>query len=305
MATTVVRPAAPASPSSAALFDFLYLVVPGVIWGASFLFIAEGLTAIGPAGVTFVRILVGFAALSLVPAARRAVPRSDWGGIGWLGLLWFALPLSAFPFAQQHVSSALAGMLNGAVPIATAIVAALLARRAPARGVAVGLAVGLAGAVLVALPSGGQGGSSLRGVLLILAALVSYGIALNVARPLQQHSGALPVVWRALAVALVLTAPLGLPDVMDARWRPAPLLALLALGALGTCVAQVMVATAAGRLGPTKASVSTFLIPPVALVLGVAVRGEHVALVSVVGGAVCVLGAWLVRRAQSRPAVAR
>jgi drug/metabolite transporter (DMT)-like permease len=77
-------------------------------------------------------------------------------------------------------------------------------------------------------------------------------------------------------------------------------LALLALGAGGTCLAQVMVATAAGRLGPTKASASTLLIPPVALVLGVAVRGEQVALVSVLGGAVCVLGAWLVRRAQTR-----
>jgi drug/metabolite transporter (DMT)-like permease len=300
MATTVVRPAAPEAPSSAALFDFLYLVVPGVVWGASFLFIAEGLTAVGPAGVTFVRILVGFAALSFVPAARRAVPRADWGGIGWLGLFWFALPLTAFPFAQQHVSSALAGMLNGAVPIATAIVAALVARRAPSRGVAAGLAVGLVGAVLVALPHAGRGGSSLRGVLLILAALVSYGVALNIARPLQQHSGALPVVWRALGVALVLTAPLGLPDVVGAHWRPLPLLALLALGAGGTALAQVMVATAAGRMGPTKASVSTFLIPPVALLLGVAVRGEQVALLSVAGGAVCVLGAWLVRRAQAQ-----
>lgn len=305
MSSTVVRPAAPAAPSSEALVDFLYLVVPGVIWGASFLFIAEGLTAVGPAGVTFVRILVGFAALAFVPAARRPVPRGDWGGIAWLGLLWFALPLSMFPFAQQHVSSALAGMLNGAVPISTAIVAALLARRAPSRGVVVGLAVGLAGAAFVALPSWGQGGSSLRGVLLILAALVSYGVALNVARPLQQRHGALPVVWGGLGVALVLTAPLGLPDLVNAHWRPLPLLALLALGAGGTCVAQVMVATTAGRLGPTKASVSTFLIPPVALVLGVAVRGEHVAVLSIVGGAVCVLGAWLVRRAQTQPSGAR
>ena len=60
----------------------------------------------------------------------------------------------------------------------------------------------------------GQGRSTALGVLLILAALVSYGFALNVARPVQQRQGALPVIWRAQAVALVLTAPLGLPELL-------------------------------------------------------------------------------------------
>jgi drug/metabolite transporter (DMT)-like permease len=135
-------------------------------------------------------------------------------------------------------------------------------------------------------------------VLLILAALVSYGFALNVARPVQQRNGALPVIWRAQAVALVLTAPLGLPEVLNAHWSLAPLLSLLALGALGTGVAYVLTVMAAGRVGATKASATAFLIPPVALLLGVLVRGEHVATLSVLGGAVCLAGAWLMRRAQ-------
>ena len=59
--------------------DWLLLLVPGVIWGASFFFIAEGLRAIGPAGVTFVRILIGFATLAVSPAARRPAARSEWG----------------------------------------------------------------------------------------------------------------------------------------------------------------------------------------------------------------------------------
>jgi len=297
----LARPAWPVATSVRGGFevgDGLLLVVPGVIWGASFLFIAEGLRAIGPMGVTFVRILVGFLTLSLVPAARAGMSRDAWPGVALLGVLWLAFPLSLFPFAEQHVSSALTGMLNGANPLFTALVASGLARRAPSRAVSVGLAVGLSGAVLVGWPTIHEGRSSLLGVGLILAALVSYGFALNLARPLQQRHGALPVIWRAQAVALVLTAPLGVPDLLAARWTPGPLASLLALGAFGTGVAYVVLAVAAGRVGATRASATTFLIPPVALVLGVVVRGERVALVSIVGGAVCVAGAWLIRRAQ-------
>ena len=209
-----------------------------------------------------------------------------------------AFPLSMFPYAERHVSSALTGMLNGAVPLFIAIVAAGIARQWPTRSISLGLAVGLAGGMLMGLPAIGQGRSTVIGVLLILAALVSYGFALNIARPVQLRNGALPVIWRAQAMALVLTAPLGLPEMLRAHWSRGALLSLLALGALGTGVAYVLTVMAAGRVGATKASATAFLIPPVALLLGVLVRGEHVAPLSVVGGGVCLVGAWLMRRAQ-------
>ena len=286
------------SASRGGAADWVLLVVPGVIWGASFLFIAEGMRAIGPSGVAFVRILVGFATLSLFRAARRPVMRSDWAGVVWLGVLWLAFPLSMFPFAEQHVSSALTGMLNGANPLFTAIVAAAIVRRVPSRRVLAGLAVGMAGAILMALPTLGEGHSSAAGVGMILAALVSYGFALNIASPLQQRNGALPVIWRAQIVALILTAPLGVPDLFAGHWMPGPMVALLALGALGTGLAHVVMSVAAGKLGATRASGTTFLIPAVALVLGVVVRNEKVALLSVLGSVVCVGGAWIMRRAR-------
>jgi len=124
---------------------WLLLVIPGLIWGASFLFIAEGLRAIGPNGVAFVRIAVGFLTLSLFPAARTPVARADWSRVAWLGLLWFSFPLVMFPLAEQRVSSALTGMLNGANPLFATIVASYIARRAPSGGVIGGLAVGLTG----------------------------------------------------------------------------------------------------------------------------------------------------------------
>jgi drug/metabolite transporter (DMT)-like permease len=282
------------------LLDWTLLLVPGLVWGASFFFIAEGLEALAPDGVTFLRLLIGFVTLSLVPGARGPVERRDWVGIVWLGVLWYAFPMSMFPHAQLHVSSALAGMMNGVAPLVSVITASFLARRFPARGVMLGLAVGFAGAVLMGLPGIRAGGSEAGGILLIAVAMASYGIALTVARPLQQRSGALPTVWRALAVAVVLTAPLGAPALLHAHWSLRSVLSLLALGALGTALANVAMAVAAGRLGVARASATTFLIPVVALLLGVLVRGERVATMSLIGAIPCLAGAWLIRRASLR-----
>jgi drug/metabolite transporter (DMT)-like permease len=276
--------------------DLALLVVPGVIWGASFLFIAEGLEAVAPNGVTFTRIAIGFLTLSLFPSARQPVARADWAGTAALGVLWFAFPLSMFPFAEQHVSSALTGMLNGATPLFVAVVASVLAHRLPERGIMAGLVIGFGGAVVMAVPALG-GSSSAFGIALIVAALVSYGLALNLARPLQQRNGAIPVVWRALGVAVILTAPLGLPAVVNGQWSLRPALAMLALGAGGTAIAMVLTLIAAGRVGATKASATAFLIPVVALILGVVIRHESVTVLSLIGAAICLLGAAIIRDA--------
>src|SRR5882724_12990854 len=86
--------------------DWLLVATPGIIWGASFLFIAEGLRATAPNGVSFIRILIGFLTLSLFPAARKRIDKSAWPWVLALSILWFAFPLSMFPFAEQRVSSA-------------------------------------------------------------------------------------------------------------------------------------------------------------------------------------------------------
>src|SRR5215468_11144783 len=102
-ATTDTHSAPPAARGAAS--DWALLVLPGLIWGASYLFIAESLRSIAPNGLTFVRIVIGFVTLSLVPAARRRLnPQDRWKGAA-LGVLWMAFPLSMFPFAEERVSS--------------------------------------------------------------------------------------------------------------------------------------------------------------------------------------------------------
>src|SRR3954463_10058042 len=294
-----------ATDKRASYADWLLVATPGVIWGASFLFIAEGLRAIAPNGVSFIRIAIGFATLSFFPAARKPIDQSAWRGLIALSVLWFAFPLSMFPFAEQRVSSALTGMLNATTPLFVTIVAAAIARKMPSGRILLGLLTGIGGSVLIALPSFSEGKSSAFGILLIVVACVSYGFALNVARPLQMRYGALPVIWRALGCAVLLTAPLGVVEIPRAHWSLVPVLSLLALGAFGTSIENVILTVAAGRVGAIQASGATFLMPPVALLLGVWLRHEHVAALSIVGGAVCLAGAWMIRprlKVESAPA---
>ena len=303
-------PAAFAAPRAArpedrplAARDWAALAIPGLIWGSSFYLIAEGLDSFDPFVVTWMRIVFGFLVVISVPATRQRVPRGSWPTLALLGVVWLAIPLSLFPLAEQRVSSSLTGMLNGATPIFAAIVAAIVVRRLPPQRQIVGLAIGLLGIVLIAAPTWsqtGQGGSSAAGILMILAALACYGVALNVAGPVQRQLGSLPVIGRALAVAVVLVAPLGIAGMTgsDFTWRSA--LAVAVLGAFGTGVAYVMMASNAGRYGSTRAASTTYLIPAVSIVLGVAFRGESVEWVALAGCAVALAGAYLVNTAVRR-----
>jgi drug/metabolite transporter (DMT)-like permease len=276
------------------------LVFSGVTWGSSFLFIAEALEAFAPGSVTFLRVLFGAITLSLFPSSWRRFEREDWPRTALLGVLWMAFPLTLFPLAQLRVSSAVTGMINGGIALMVALVATVLLGRLPGKIQRVGLLVGFVGIVLVALPSFGEGASSIVGVSLLLVAILSYGIAFNIAVPLQQKYGALPVLWRALMVAVVLTAPYGLYGLAESSWELEPVLNLLALGIGGTALAFVAATKLAGRVGGSRGSVISYLTTPVAIVLGVVFRDELVSRVSLVGAAVTIVGAYLTTRAEVR-----
>ncbi len=280
--------------------DWLLLVIPGLIWGSSFYFIDIGLDSFAPGLITPMRVLFGCITLSLIPKARKPVPKEAWPNIVVLSLVWLAIPLTVFPYAEQHVSSSVTGMLNGATPLFVAVVASAIAKRLPPRGQMLGLAIGFGGVVLIALPSIRESSSSFFGVVLILGALVMYGFALNVASPLQQLYGSLPVLLRAEIVAVVLLAPLGVYSLInnDRPFAWGPFAAMVALGVLGTAMAHYAMVTLSGRIGSTRAAGSLYLMPAVSLVLGVFVNHETVAPLAVAGSAVAVLGAYVLGRSK-------
>ena len=267
-----------------------------LIWGSSFLFIDVGLESLRPGVIAAARVALGVAALSLVPAARRPIGREDRVRVAFLGVIWAGLPLLLFPVAQQWIDSAVAGMLNGAVPLAGAAWAVVLLRRPLPRVHAVGLLIGFAGVLAISWPQLQGSRATTLGAGLVVLAVVLYGLAVNLAVPLQQRYGALPVLLRAQLAALVLLLPFGLWGLGGSTFSWPSVLAMVPLGVLGTGVAFVLMTTLVGRVGGPRGAVATYFIPVVAIVLGVLFLGERVAPAALAGTALVVAGAWLTSR---------
>ena len=275
--------------------EWLMLAGVALTWGASFLFIDIGLQHFAPTVVAFGRIAFGALALAAIPAARRPVPRSEWPLIAAMGVTWMAIPFICFAVAQQWIDSSLAAMINAATPLFVAVVAAGAVRQLPSRYQAIGLVVGFAGVVAISLPSIGSGSNAL-GVGLVLVAAILYGFAFNIAAPLQRRHGALPVLLRAQLVAVVLVLPFAVWGATESTFGWGSLLAVVALGSLGTGLAFFWFTTLIGRVGSTRGSVAIYLVPVVAIVLGGALLDESIHPAAVLGTALVIAGAYVTSR---------
>jgi drug/metabolite transporter (DMT)-like permease len=273
------------------------LTAIALVWGSSFLFMEIGLEAFRPGVITMARVALGALALSLVPRARAGVNREDLPAIALLGVTWMGIPLILFPVAQQWVDSSVAGMVNGAMPLTTAAWAALLLRALPGRRQLVGLALGFVGIVAISWPELAESRANALGVGLLIVAVVLYGLSANIAVPLQQRYGSLPVLLRAQLAALVIVVPFGVWSLPGSSWAWGPALAMLPLGVLGTGLAFVLMVTLVGRVGGPRGSVAIYFVPIVAIALGVLLLGEALAPVAVAGTGLVLLGAWITSRA--------
>lgn len=292
MTATAVR----ADDTPFATLDWAFLLGAASIWGGSFLFMAIGLDAFAPGVVTLLRVGFGGLALLAFPRARRPVARDDLGKVALLGVTWMALPLTLFPIAQQWIDSSLAGMLNAGMPLMTVLISWSVFHTPTGPRRLVGVGVGLVGILLIGVPEATTAGTNAVGVGCVVLAVTSYGVAVNVAGPLQQRYGALPVIARALGFATVLTLPYGIYGLPASDFALDSLVACILVGAGGTGIAFILAANLTGRVGPVRASLVTYVVPVVSIVLGVVFRDETVTVAAMIGTTVVLLGAYLSSR---------
>jgi drug/metabolite transporter (DMT)-like permease len=293
---------APRAPGHFGAVEWALTGLTALIWGASFLFIRVGLETFGAGLVPPMRIAFGALALGFLPASHKPVPRSDWPAIALLGLLWMALPFLLFSLAERTVSTAVTGMINGAVPLTVAAFAAIWQRRLPGPLRTVGLLFGLAGVTVVAFSAARDRAAPADGVgvAMLLFAIGCYGVSASIALPLQRRHGALPVLFRMQLVALALSTPYGLVTARTAGFSWVALGCMFCLGALGTGFAYAVGTILMTRTDATRGSIGVFLTPIVATVLGVTVRHEELPSGVFVGAALVLLGAVLTSRPEPK-----
>ncbi len=274
--------------------DWLLSIGMALTWGSSFILIDVAIDHFHVAVVPLGRTAFGALALIVLPSARQRIDRSDFPVLLVLGGTWMAFPFLLYPLAEQTVSSSIAGMMNGALPVVVAVVTAIWTTTMPSGRRVLAIAVGFTGILLIALPSIDSGdAASPQGIGFLLLALVSYAVSTNLARPLQAKYNPASLMLHVELVACVLSLPYGIYGISQSNFAWSSLMALIALGALGTGYAFTLFSVLLKRTGIARSMIPTYFTPVVGTILGVGLNNEPLVWLSVLGMGVVVVAAWL------------
>ena len=286
------------------------IVLLALIWGSAFLWIKLADRGFSAVEVTLARLALGAAVLFVIVSVRRqAIPRSGrlWAQIAVAALFANAVPYLLFAVAEQTVDSSTAGIINATTPLWTVVLALAVRHQKSVTGwQAAGLAAGFAGAVLIFTPWHTAGGLLSAGGLECLAASVSYAVSYIYMDRYLARRGIGPVVLSACqlaAAAVMLAIALGISGVQTPHVTAENVAAIAVLGIIGTGFAYVLNYQIITSEGATVASTVTYLLPVVAIVLGVLVLGETITMTTLAGIALVLAGVALTRR-RVRPAQA-
>jgi drug/metabolite transporter (DMT)-like permease len=280
----------------------LLAVAAAVIFGASaYAAIGAGLASYSPGPLALMRMLFASVVLVLyaVPGRLRLPGARDLPAALLAGLFAFALYNVALNYGQITASAGAASLIIASIPIFTALLAAaFLGERLDGRGWG-GIVVGFLGVALITF--GERGGFGVdAGALYVLLAAISGSVYFAFQKPYVEKYGSLTFTAYAIWAGTILLLPF-LPGLLR-EVRTAPTDATLAVAYLGVFPTVVAYATAAyvfSRLPASRAVTLEYLFPPVAIVIAYLWLGEIPSVLSVIGGAVALVGVTLVNSRRS------
>jgi drug/metabolite transporter (DMT)-like permease len=269
-----------------------------LLWASAFVVIRSAGSHFSAGPLALGRLLVGLLALGVTSLIRRQgwPPRAAWRGIIIAGVLWFGVYFVTLNWGEEKVDAGTASMLVNIGPILIALLSGwLLKDKLPPRVLA-GLVISFAGAAVVGFSISGKGAAPVVGVLLCLAAAVSYACGAVAQKPALRHASALQVTTFACLVGSLVCLPFA--GQLITQVGRAPLSAnldIVYLGLFPTALAFTTWAYALSRTTTTKMGATTYLVPAVTILLAWVFLGQVAAWLSLAGGAACLVGVAVTR----------
>ena len=274
-----------------------------VLWASAFVAIRHLAGTFSPGALSLGRLLIGSLCLGVVAVSRglKRPTRGQWLSIVVIGVLWYGVYNVALNAGEEHVDAGTAVMLIQVSPVLVALLAAVFLREKFTAYLAIGLALAFAGVVLIATASGEHGDRSVAGVVLCLLAAVVYAVSLVLQKPLVARLPAVQVTWLACSIGAVACLPFAgqlLDDVRAASGADIGWVVFLGIGPTAiafTTFAYALSSMSAGNLG-----VTTYLVPPITIVMGWLLLDETPPTMAYLGGALALVGVAVARRKPRR-----
>jgi drug/metabolite transporter (DMT)-like permease len=302
--TLAAPPSAPTRRTT--VLPFLAVGFTLVAWASAFVAIRGVGKDLSPGALALGRLLVGTLVLGVLLLPRgwiRPTPR-QWALLAGCGIGWFGIYNVALNAAEQHLDAGTTAMLVNIGPILIAVFAGLLLGEGFPRWLLAGITVAFVGVVLIGIATRGAQ-ADLIGVVLCVVAAVTYAAGVVAQKPLLRRLPGLQVTATACAMGAVCCLPWTGTLVDELGSAPTGSIAgVVYLGAVPTALAFSTWAYALSRMDAGKLGVTTYVVPPLVILLGWLLLDEVPPALAFVGGAVCLVGVGISRRrAPVRPPV--
>jgi len=277
-------------------WHWIIVAILSLIWGTSYILMKKGLESFSTSQIGSLRIIISF--ICLLPVAIRNLPkinRSNFISIAIIAFFGSGIPAFLFPLAQTRIDSSMAGMLNSLSPVFTLFIGILFYRQKVIRSQVAGVFLGLLGAV--GLLYSGSFSFNYYGLFVVLATLL-YGISGNEAMKIKGING-----LQLTALAFLILSPFAIAVFLftdihaateTAHWvRNMGFIAILSV--VGSAIALTMYYFLISDTSPVFASMTTYLIPIVATLWGIA-DGERLTSPMLFSVLIILAGVYLINR---------
>jgi len=267
-------------------------------WASAFIGIRGVRDDLSPGALALGRLLVGTAVLALLLARRGWVRPTgrEWALLAVCGVGWFAVYNVALNAAEHHLDAGTTAMLVNVGPILIAVFAGLVLCEGFPRWLVAGIVVAFAGVVVIGLATR-SGGADVLGVVLCLVAALTYAIGVVAQKQVLRRLPPLQVTATACAIGAVCCLPWTGALVADLRDASGSSIAgMVYLGVVPTALAFSTWAYALARMDAGKLGITTYLVPPLVILLGWLLLDEVPPALAFVGGAICLVGVAVSRR---------